>query len=183
MNEEKKAEIRRSLESFQQQLEDLKKSNPEGDYEQLELIIKKLGDMLEGVEQKNYLLKTILKGILFFILLYLIYLVSVCMVLGFGFTYLNINDFQRLSYLVPITSLVILIAHRIIEAALNTYKTAYPLFHFVVLNLLFIFVMSFLDTLCFHVFTNIWQSLGALIAVCVFSAIGEFYLSKKFLFL
>ncbi len=87
MNEEKKAEIRRSLESFQQQLEDLKKSNPEGDYEQLELIIKKLGDMLEGVEQKNYLLKTILKGILFFILLYLIYLVSECMVLGFGFTY------------------------------------------------------------------------------------------------
>lgn len=178
MQDDKKQEIRKNLENFQQQLEDLKLSNPEGDYHELEVIIKRLNDMLDGVDKKNYFIKAFLKGLMYIVILYLVDTISICVVLGFGINYFGIVDVTRLVYIIPLVSLIMLVVHKIVEAVVSTLKKS-PLLNLFLLNLIFVVVMAILDTLCFHICTNFWQAVIALFFANAISIFGEYYISSK----
>lgn len=181
MRDDKKAEILRSLENFQQQLEDLKKENPDGDYEQLERMIDYLNRMLNGEQNQTYFFKYFLKKALFIILCYILYTISTGAVLGFSYPFLSLTNPLRLLYIIPIVSAILFVSHRLIDLLLNTLKRRHLLLHFVFLNLVLILILSFLDAICFKVCSSVIQAFILLFITTIFASIWEFYLTKKLL--
>lgn len=182
MQEEKKAEIKRNLESFQQQLEDLKKENPDGDYEQLEKLIETLSNMLEGVDNKPFFIRFILKRIFFLIALFICYILSVTVMIGFSFPFLTLENPMRLLYIIPIVAGIILISHKVIDAVLNIIKPESIFLGYLAGNLILLFLVAILDSFCFHVCSSMWQAFFSLAGAVIFSYICEYYLTRKFFF-
>ncbi len=181
MRDDKKNEILRSLENFQQQLEDLKKENPDGDYEQLERMIDYLNKMLNGEENQTYFVKYYLKKIFFIILSYILYTISTGAVLGFSYPFLSVTNPLRLLYIIPIVSAILFVSHRLIDLLLNIIKSRHLLLHFVFLNLVLILILAFLDAICFKVCSSVIQAFVLLFIDTIFVTLWEFYLTKKLL--
>lgn len=181
MQNEKKSEIRRSLEHFQQHLSDMKEKNPEGDYSDVEKMITALTMLLEKMDSKNFMIIAFLKRVLFLFLQLIIYIVSICIVLGFSFSLLSFTDYMRLCYLIPIGGLVLLLVHRLLDAVLNTIDSKRPFFDVLFSNILMIVIFAFLDNLFFHMFKNVGSAIIVITSVLICASIGEFYLYRKWI--
>lgn len=179
---DKKEELKRNLEHLEQQLQELKNSNPDGEYKQLEEIIERFKGMLDGVDEKGYFWKSLLKSVLFLILLYIIYLISVGAIMGFSYSYLIIYSPMRLAYLIPIISVVLFGLHYVINILVNHVFNKRASMHFVFSNIAAIILFTMIDYAFLHLYSNVWICLISLIGISILSTIGEFYLSRKFLF-
>jgi len=182
MRKDRKEELKKSLSELEQQLQELKSTNPDAEYQQLEAMIDHFKQLLNGVEQKGYFWKSFLKSILFLIILYLIYVVSVVAVMGFSYSYLNIYDAVHLAYLIPIISVILLVWHYILNAIVNNIFNKHPFLHFLVGNLTGILFIMMINDSFVHLYRNSGVCLMSLIGFFVLTTIGEFYLSRKFLF-
>lgn len=179
MQDEKKQEIRKNLENFQQQLSDMKKVDPSGDYSEIEKIIYLLSTMLKEVDQKHFFLYFIFRRIAYIFLHLVIYIASICVVFGFTFSMLSMTDYTRLWYLIPITALALLIVNKIIMAGVSTLSPKKPLMSLLFWNLLVVLTVSALDDMIFHMFKSFIYTFIFLWAVIITASIGEYYLYKK----
>lgn len=183
MQEEKKAEIKKSLENFQKQLDDLRRDNPNGNYEYLEKLIETLSAMLDGVDNKKILHKLILKKILFSIILYGIYLLMSCVVLGFSARFLGFNTSYQLLYIIPIVSAILFVTQELTDGLLSSLHLHHPFALYFLSNFIVILILVLVDNSFFHICADIWQGFVILISISATAIIGELYLAKKFIFL
>lgn len=179
---DKKEELKKNLEHLEQHLQELKESNPDGEYQQLEEIINRFKQMLDGVDKKGFFWKSLLKSGLFLMILYFIYLISVGAMMGFSYSYLRIYNPIRLIYLIPIISVVLFGLHYFINIVVNHVFNKRTSLHFVFSNIFAIVLFAVIDYSFIHIYSNIYICLISLIGVSVLATIGEFYLSRKFLF-
>lgn len=182
MRKDRKEELKKSLSELEKQLQELKATNPDAEYQQLETMIEHFKQLLDGVDQKGYFWKSFLKSILFLIILYLIYVISVGAVMGFSYSYLRIYNPIRLTYLIPIISVILLGWHYILNTLVNNIFKEHPFIHFLVGNLTGILLIIMINDSFVHLYSNSGVCLISLIGFFVLTTIGEFYLSRKFLF-
>lgn len=179
MNENKKTELKKTIELFQKELEEMKQKDPEGDYSKIEKIISHLNDLLNGVQHKGYMLSLFMKLIFFTILIYISYAVCVGVVFGFGYSFINNSNPLRYTWIIPVLAFVIFLFHKLLDILLNKMPIHHPMLNYVLINFLFIFGLAMVDTYYLHVASSLSDSLFLLTAITVLTFFSEIYMTKK----
>ncbi len=182
MKNNKKDNLKDELENFEEQLQKLQQEHPDQDFSQIESIIDHLQKHLTNMDKKGYVWKMILKSILYFGLLYLIYTVCVGSVLGFAYSSLQIFNPLQLVYIVPIVSLVLLLTQKVLALIMDNVVRSHPVRNYILANVALVILTTMLDFAYFHIFTNIFICMIVLIGVLVLVLIGEYYLTKRFIY-
>lgn len=182
MKNNKKDDLKDELKDFEEQLQKLQQEHPDQDLSQLERIVSNLQKHLGNMDKKSYVWKMILKSILYLGLLYLIYTLCVGSVLGFAYSSLRLSNPIHLSYIVPIVSLVLLVIQKVLVLIMDSVVKSHSFRNYILANVALIILTTMLDFAYFHVFTNIFICLFVLIGVLVLVLIGEYYLTKRFIY-
>ncbi|MDE6584560.1 MAG: hypothetical protein K2K15_04070 [Anaeroplasmataceae bacterium] len=179
MGEEKKSQIRRSLEFAKEELETLKATNPDGNYEQLEKMIEKLNDILEGVNQKRTTLILLLKYFILLVLSYLVCGVGVMLTFGFGRSFLNDIPATHFITIIPLVTLALFLALRITSFVSNSHSLWTSLICFIMIVIL----MGFVDGLWLHICKSMDKSFAMVSLLAIITILGDLYFSKKIYFI
>lgn len=182
MKNNKKSDLEDELKNFEEQLQKLQEEHPDQDFSQIEKIIEHLQKHLGNMDKKGYVWKMILKSILYFGLLYIIYTVCVGSVLGFAYTSLQIPNPFQLFYIVPIVSLVLLVIQKVLALIMDNVVRSHPVRNYILANVAFVILTTMLDFAYFHIFTNIFICMAVLVGVLILVLIGEYYLTKRFIY-
>lgn len=179
MSEEKKSRIRRSLEFAKDELETLKAANPDGNYEQLEKMIEKLNDMLEGGNQRKTTFILLLKYSILLVLSYLVCGIGVMLTFGFGRSFLSDIPATHFITILPLVTLVLFLALRITSFVSNSHSLWTSLICFIAIVIL----MGLVDGLWLHICKSIDKSFVMVSLLAIVSILGDLYFSKKIYFI
>ena len=179
MSEEKKSQIRRSLEFAKNELETLKAANPDGNYEQLEKMIEKLNDILNGVNQRKATLILLLKYIILLVLSYLVCGVGVMLTFGFGRSFLSNIPASHFITIIPLVALVLFLALRITSFVSNSHSLVTSLLCFVMI----VIVMGLIDGIWLHICKSMDKSFLMVSLLAIISFLGDFYFSRQIYFI
>ncbi|MDE7213401.1 MAG: hypothetical protein K2N42_02355 [Anaeroplasmataceae bacterium] len=182
MNDDKKNQIKHNLEYAKQELEELKSRNPDGNYKDLEFMIEKMEILLE---QKDTDSKSgaglLFKLIFFFILAYACCTLCVAAVFGFSHSLLSPIPSVEFITIVPLTSLVLFIALRILNYISNK-ATKQPIFSMVLFSILLIIGLAFLDDMCLHICSSLDKSLVMATVLLITTTIVDLFVTQKLYF-
>lgn len=181
MNDEKRKEIQKSIDEFQKELQELKEENPTENYEQLENIINRLQKMLSGTNQKGYAFKTFFKMACYWIILFVIYVVCMGAMMGFFFQQIHVNDPMAFAYLIPCSAFVLFICHRLASFVNSLIHSEHLFINFLFSYLVIVLLLALIDYAFIHIGGNFWISLVVLFGATLLSAVGEFYLTRKWI--
>ncbi len=182
MKNNKKSDLEEELKKFEEQLHKLQQEHPDQDFSQIENIIDHLQKHLTNMDKKGYVWKMILKSILYFGLLYLIYTVCVGSALGFAYSSLQVPNPLQLFYIVPIVALVLMVTQKVLALIMDNVVRNHPVRNYILANVSLIILTTMLDFAYFHIFTNIFICMFVLTGVLILVLIGEYYLTKRFIY-
>ncbi|MDE7095823.1 MAG: hypothetical protein K2O23_04970, partial [Anaeroplasmataceae bacterium] len=179
---DKKNQIKRNLEYAKQELEELKLRNPNGNYEDLEFMIEKMEVLLKQDESDSESgIGLLFKLLLFFILAYVC--CTLCVTAVFGFSHSLLSPIPSIEFItiVPLTSLVLFIALRIINFISNK-ATKRPIFSMVLFGILLIIGLAFLDDMCIHICSSLDKSLVMATVLLITTSIVDLFVTQKLYF-
>lgn len=182
MKKDKKEVLSKNIEKLQQQLEEMKNNNPDEDFTKIEEMIDHLISMIDSTNKKGYFWKYLFKNILFLISIFILYVLCVGAILGFSYSYLNLENPLNLLYLTPVIAVVLLILQQILNLVINRFSTENSLKNTFFANITFVLLITLVDYAFIHFYNNFWICLVSLIGIFILGSTGEFYISKKFLF-
>lgn len=177
MNDEKKNQIRRSLEYAKQELEELKAKNPNGNYSDLELMIERMNSILNDNAEES-VLKILIKLLLYFILAYVFCTISVAVVFGFSTSLLNDFPTTHFITILPLTSLVYFLGLRVMNFISNK-AIKQPLLSMLIFGVMFVICLAFLDDLCFHICENLDKSFLMATVLFIVTILIDLFVTQK----
>lgn len=177
MNDDKKNQMKQSLEYAKQKLEELKLKNPNGNYQELELMIEKMNAILNGNEEQSSL-GLLGKLFIFFILSYILCTFWVAVVFGFAHSLLNPIPSINFISILPLTSFVFFIGNRFLSFISNKAKQ-YPIFSMILFGIIFIIGISFLDSICFHLCSSFDKSLLMATSLFIVTSLTDLLITQK----
>ncbi|MDE6660578.1 MAG: hypothetical protein K2J93_01990 [Anaeroplasmataceae bacterium] len=179
MNQDKKDQIRQNLEYAKQELEELKSRNPDGNYDELEFMIKKMEDLLDKNDTSSKSgIGLLFKLLLFFILAYVSCTLGVTAVFGFSHSLLSPIPSVQFITIVPLTSLVLFIVLRILNYISNK-ATKQPIFSMILFGILVIVGMAFLDDMCIHLCSSLDKSLVMATVLLITTSLIDLFVTQK----
>ncbi|MDE7106480.1 MAG: hypothetical protein K2O22_04880 [Anaeroplasmataceae bacterium] len=182
MNDGKHNPIKKTLDEARKQLEELKKQNPDGNYEEIESMIQKMDDVLE--DSQGYSARRILKKFFQMIVLFFV-LCSIAIVIFFGFTNFLLNPaIPPLQYMaiVPITSFILYFVLRVITVVNNKIMTQHPILVLLICNVVGIIVLAILDQFCFQLCSSFENSILLAGGLCIIANVLDIYVMRKIYF-
>ncbi len=149
MKEEKKEEIKKSIEFAKKELEQLKENDPNGNYQTYEQMINQLSSLLEGEFPKGFARKMIVKFILGTLFLFLVSFVWIAAIFGFSSSLLNPISPYKFLYIIPSISLLLVILMRLLVMIMN-HTSWNPFSVLLLFSFTSIFGLAFLDSYWIH---------------------------------
>ncbi|MCM1131289.1 MAG: hypothetical protein NC310_00985 [Roseburia sp.] len=177
MNDEKKNQIRHSLEYAKQKLEQLKENNPNENYSDLELMIEKM-NLILNEEAKVSTLKIVFKLFIFSFLAYLFCTISVAVAFGFSSSLLNNIPSFHFFTILPLTALIYFLGLRVMNFISNR-ATHQPLFSMLIFGVIFVICVAFLDNLCFQICETLDKSFLMSSILFVITLLTDLFVTQK----
>lgn len=158
MNDEKKKQVKNSLDYAKKELDELKSKNPDGTYESLEKMIQKLSDVVEDKNEEETSWIILLKLIFIFILSYIFCLIGVTAI--FGFMHFLMEPVPPIYFvkIVPILTLILFLGLRIGNVISNR-SVQHPFFSLFLFEIILIAGLAIVDTTWLHLCSSFDKSL------------------------
>ncbi len=180
MNENKRNQLKQSLEEAKNKLKELKSTNPDGNYEELERMIQKMNDLiyLPNSTNTNAFL-ALIKVLLAFILSYVV--ITVFVAVTFGLMYFILNPIEPTQFItiVPITSLILFLSFRIGSLLSNHFAKNHPILALFIFSGMVIWVLALIDNAYIHLCGNFSDSLLLASAQVIIGLILDLYVAQK----
>ena len=179
MKEDKKEEIKKTLEHAKKELENLKEDNPSGNYDQYENMINQLSYLIEDRLPKSFVRKLIFKFVFCLLFLFIATMILVAAIFGFSHSLFNPLPPLHFLYIIPLLSLILVILMRILILLMN-YSRGNPFWLILVFSFIIIFTFAMVDSYWLHLCESLDSSL-LLSSVLWLSFMGlDIWIQKKF---
>lgn len=179
MNEDKKSKMKQSLEEAQKKLNELKTLNPNGNYEELEKVVQNLNDLLYRPQTNHFSLVKLMKVLVMIILPYIFCTCSVVMMFGFmNFILIPIEPKVYIT-LIPITSLILYLAFRIVNVVSNQIDARNAIFFLILFGLVLVFVLASVDQAWIHCCKSFSDSLLLCFAQVIIALFMDLFCTQR----
>ena len=125
-------DLKQQLKNLEEEVERLKKENPDDDYEEIDKTIEEFRKMVSDGNIKKFERKILRKRIVGLVLNYLFHIITTLSILGFCGGFLNETNKSYLGIVVPILALILFIYRKlsnvlIFKGPLQNHKILYTL--------------------------------------------------------
>lgn len=178
LKEEKKEKIRQSIELAKKELEELKKQNPNQEYEELEIFLQKMNDAINS-NKRIGTSSFICKMLRFFLGAYLYEVVAFFAVFGFSTDLLN--PISPLLYLliIPLTAFVFYFSLRFLNFITNSFFNSSIAF-MIIGSLVLVFIYAIADDMFIHICSGFNNSLVLSFVLMLVNTFTDIIYTKRY---